>query len=98
MEKYLIINGGSSSLKFSLYEIIGDNEKELVSGYFEKIGLEDSFYTLKSNGKTKKYNMLVPDHITAVKTMLEKLIEEKYIESLESIKGVGHRVVHGAEF
>ena len=46
-EKYLVINAGSSSLKFSLID--AETEKELVNGYVEKIGNPDSFYTLKFN-------------------------------------------------
>ena len=49
MEKYLVINGGSSSLKFSMYEM--PSEKLLINGYFEKIGFEDSFWTIKINGE-----------------------------------------------
>ena len=46
-EKFLVINAGSSSLKFSLYEM--PETKEIVNGYVEKIGNQDSFYTLKYN-------------------------------------------------
>ena len=48
-EKYLTINAGSSSLKFSLYDM--PETKEIVNGYIEKIGNDDSFYTLKYDGK-----------------------------------------------
>ena len=51
--KYLVINGGSSSLKFSLYNF---NKEEIVNGYIQKIGLEDSFYTLKYDGKKIEKN------------------------------------------
>ena len=51
--KYLVINGGSSSLKFSLYNF---NKEEIVNGYIQKIGLEDSFYTLKYDGKKVEKN------------------------------------------
>ena len=49
MGKYLVINGGSSSLKFQLFEM--PEEKVIISGYIEKIGLEDSFWTIKINGE-----------------------------------------------
>ena len=53
-EKYLVVNCGSSSLKFSLYEM--PSEKELINGYIEKIGLEDSFWTIKINGEKYDYD------------------------------------------
>ena len=52
--KYLVINGGSSSLKFNVIEL--PEKKELISGYFEKIGLEDSFWTTKVNGEKININ------------------------------------------
>ena len=51
-EKYLVVNAGSSSLKFSLYEMPEQNE--LVNVYVEKIGSKDCFWTLKMNGEKKK--------------------------------------------
>ena len=93
--KYLVINGGSSSLKFSMYEM--PNEKLLINGYFEKIGFEDSFWTIKINGeKIRKEGYLV-NHSAAVKIMIEELINNKTIDSMDEIIGVGHRVLHGGE-
>ena len=93
--KYLVINGGSSSLKFSMYEM--PNEKLLINGYFEKIGFEDSFWTIKINGeKIRKEGYLV-NHSAAVKIMIEELINNKIIDSMDEIIGVGHRVLHGGE-
>lgn len=93
MEKYLVINAGSSSLKFSLYDI--DTMNVLMSGYFEKIGNKDSFYTLKINGEKEKVETYIAHHTEAVQTMIVELIENHVIEDLTEIKGVGHRVVHG---
>ncbi len=95
MEKYLIINGGSSSLKFSLYSM--PDEEVLVSGYFEKIGLEDSFWTIKINGEKIKKHGYLKNHADAVNVMLKELIENNIIEDISEIKGVGHRVLHGGE-
>ena len=93
--KYLVINGGSSSLKFSMYEM--PNEKLLINGYFEKIGFDDSFWTIKINGeKIRKEGYLV-NHSAAVKIMIEELINNKIIDSMDEIIGVGHRVLHGGE-
>lgn len=93
-EKYLVINAGSSSLKFSLYNNEG---QEIVNGYFEKIGAEDSFYTLKFNGEKVERKRNIEDHTAAVKMMIKELFNNHFIENIEEIKGVGHRVVHGGE-
>jgi len=94
-EKYLVINGGSSSLKFSLYEM--PSEKEIVNGYIEKIGFEDSFWTLKYNGEKKVDKGYLKNHIAAVNVMINELMNNHFIESLDEIKGIGHRVLHGGE-
>lgn len=94
-EKYLIINAGSSSLKFSLYNM--PDESELVNGYVEKIGLEDSFWSIKVNGDKITDTCNIPNHTEAVKIMLDILIKYNFMSSLTEIKGVGHRVLHGGE-
>lgn len=93
--KYLVINCGSSSLKFSLYEM--PLEILLINGYVEKIGHSDSFLTIKINGNKIRSNKYIKDHNEAVMVMIEELVKNKVIESLSSIKGVGHRVLHGGE-
>lgn len=93
--KYLVVNCGSSSLKFSLYEM--PDEKELISGYIEKIGHLDSFFTIKMNGNKIRNSKYIREHDEAVRVMLEELIKNKVILSLDEIKGVGHRVLHGGE-
>ena len=93
--KILCVNAGSSSLKFQLVEM--PEEKVLISGYVEKIGLEDGFYTVKVNGEKIKKVKFVKDHSEAVQVLIDELFENKVIESLEEIKAVGHRVVHGGE-
>ncbi len=95
MDKYLIVNAGSSSLKFSLYEAKG--EREIISGNVEKIGLEDSFYTVKLNGEKIKKKVYCKNHGVAVKEMLQALFETGSIQSIDEIKGVGNRVLHGGE-
>ena len=93
--KYLVINGGSSSLKFSLYNI---NKEEMVNGYIQKIGLEDSFYTLKYDGKKVEKNCKIMNHIDACNVMINELLANKFINEISEISGIGHRVLHGAEF
>ena len=85
-EKILIVNAGSSSLKFSLCSM--PSNIEIVSGLVEKIGEGDSFYSLKFNGQ---------NHSEAVQTMLNELIENKFIENINEITAIGHRVLHGGE-
>ncbi len=89
------INAGSSSLKFSLFDMT--NEEVLASGLFERIGIEGSCYTIKYNGEKLKQEIELPDHSVAVSILLEKLVELGIIASLEEIDGVGHRVVSGGD-
>lgn len=93
--KILSVNAGSSSLKFTLFEM--PEGKELIGGYFEKIGLEDSFYNIKMNGEKTKHVVFVKDHAEAVRMLINELIDNKVIESLEDLDGIGHRLVHGGE-
>ena len=95
-EKYLIINAGSSSLKFTLYEM--PSAREVVNGYIQKIGEGDSFYQLKYGDKKDIKEKNIKNHSEAVQTMLDELLENKFISSVDEIKGVGHRVLHGGEF
>ena len=93
--KIISINAGSSSLKFSLFNM--DNEEVIASGLFERIGIEQSCYTIKFNGEKIKQEVDLPDHGVAVSILLEKLVELGIIKSLDEINGVGHRVVSGGE-
>ena len=93
--KIMSINAGSSSLKFSLFNM--DNEEVIASGLFERIGIEQSCYTIKYNGEKVKQEIDLPDHSVAVSILLEKLIELGIINSLDEINGVGHRVVSGGD-
>lgn len=93
--KILSVNAGSSSLKFTLF--LMPEGKELIGGYFEKIGLEDSFYSIKMNGEKVKKVASVKNHNDAVKILIDELINNKVISSLDELDGVGHRLVHGGE-
>ena len=94
-DKYLVINGGSSSLKFSLYAM--PEKEEIVNGIVEKIGLDGSSYTLKFNGKKLEEKVPVANHTEAVSIMLDALQKNHFIKDISEIKGVGHRVLHGGE-
>ncbi|MBQ6497345.1 MAG: acetate kinase [Bacilli bacterium] len=93
--KLLCVNAGSSSLKYQLFEM--PEEKVLISGYIEKIGLEDSFWTTKVNGEKIKGAKYLKNHTEAVQVLLDELLEHNAVKSLDEIKGVGHRVLHGGE-
>ncbi len=93
--KIMSINAGSSSLKFSLFDMT--TEEVLISGVFERIGIEGGTYTLKYKGDKIKVEQELDSHSTAVKILLEKLIELQVISTLEEIEGVGHRIVHGGD-
>ena len=93
--KYLCVNAGSSSLKFQLFEM--PEEKVIISGYIEKIGLKDSFWTTKINGEKIKGERYLKDHAEAVEVLIEELLKHQAVSSLEEIKGIGHRVLHGGE-
>ena len=67
----------------------------IASGLFEKIGISDSFYTIKYNGEKIRKEVALPDHAAAVKELMRELIDLKIISSFAEIEGVGHRLVHG---
>lgn len=96
--KVLVINCGSSSLKYQLID--SDTEKPLASGLCERIGI-DGQLTHKVDGKKIKdeEKNAMPNHEVAVKLVLGELVNKEYgvIEQLSEIEAVGHRVVHGGE-
>lgn len=92
--KILSINAGSSSLKFSLFNM--KDESVIASGLFERIGI-DGAYKIKFNGKEYKENVPLKTHVDAVNILLEKLISLNIVKSLDEIEGVGHRVVQGKD-
>ena len=94
--KILSVNAGSSSLKFTAYEM--PEEVNLISGVFERIGMEESFYTVKFNGEKIKKFVDLPDHKTAFEILMEELKENNVVESYDEIKGIGHRVVQGGSY
>lgn len=91
--KILCVNAGSSSLKFKVYEM--PEEKELISGNFERIGVSPSFYSYKINGEKTKKDAILNNHEDAVHILMQELLDNHIIASFDDISGVGHRVVHG---
>lgn len=94
--KILSVNTGSSSLKFQLYEM--PEEKVLISGVFERIGIGKSFYTIKINGEKIKKEVELKDHKVAFEYLVKELLENNIVKSLEEIKGIGNRVVQGGSY
>ena len=93
--KIISINAGSSSLKFSLFEM--NNEEVIASGLFERIGIDGSKYTIKFNGEKVSQEVDLPSHVDAVNILLNKLTDLGIISSLDEIHGVGHRIVQGKD-
>ena len=95
--KILVLNCGSSSLKYQLIDM--ENEKVIAKGYFERIGQADSFLTHKVKGEKRKFEHYAKNHDKAISFVLSRLTNPHYgvIKSLEELDGIGHRVVHGGE-
>ncbi|WP_329886503.1 acetate kinase [Pseudoramibacter faecis] len=96
--KVLVINAGSSSLKYQLLDM--DTERLLAKGLAERIGIEGSVVTHEPVGKDKvKFERPMETHKEALDIIMRALVDEQYgvIKSLNEIDAVGHRTVHGAE-
>ena len=95
--KILVINCGSSSLKYQLIDM--KNEEVLAKGNYERIGQGNSFVTHKVNGEKYVIENPVENHKQAFEFMLEQLLHKDYgvIKSLDEINAVGHRVPHGTD-
>ena len=95
--KVLVLNCGSSSLKYQLINM--ENEEVMAKGYLEKIGLPDSFLTHTVNGEKHKIEEKVNNHEEGIKLVVDQLLDNEYgvIKDLKEIDAVGHRVVHGGE-
>lgn len=96
--KILVINCGSSSLKYQLID--SQTEQAVATGLCERIGIDGRFTYKPSRGTViKEKDMAMPDHATAVQIVLDALVdgENGVIDSLQDIDAIGHRVVHGGE-
>lgn len=95
--KVLVLNCGSSSLKYQLINM--DTENVLAKGNYQRIGEETAFLEHKINGDKYIITKSVKNHEDALNVILGELVNENYpaITSLTEIDGIGHRVVHGGE-
>ncbi len=95
--KILVINCGSSSLKYQLIDM--NDEHVMAKGNYERIGEQEAFLTHKVNGNATVINKAALNHTEALETVLAQFTNPEYkvIESLEEIDAIGHRIVHGGE-
>ncbi len=97
----LVLNCGSSSLKYQLLDMKGDEVYDLLAkGLVERIGMEAGCIKHQAAGKEKfEKEMPIEDHTVGIKAVIDALLDKEYgvLSSLEDIEAVGHRVVHGAE-
>ena len=97
----LVLNCGSSSLKYQLLDMKGDEVYDLLAkGLVERIGMEAGCIRHQAAGKEKfEKEMPIEDHTVGIKAVIDALLDKEYgvLSSLEDIEAVGHRVVHGAE-
>lgn len=91
--KVLSVNAGSSTLKFRLYEM--PEEKVLMKGTMDRIGLDGSNLSIRIGEEKIQKDIVLNDHEDAVNALLKELLEQGVIDSLDEIKAVGHRIVHG---
>ena len=97
--KILVLNCGSSSVKYKLIDLDGVNQNVMAEGGVEKLGWPDSFLKSKFNGEKVTITTSMPNHEVAVRVILDNLTSEKYgcIKDFGEIDAVGHRIVHGGE-
>ena len=95
--KILVLNCGSSSLKYQLINM--ETEEVLASGKYERIGEKESFITHKACGKKVTIEHMALDHTEAIDFTLKQFTNPEYkvIESLDEVNAIGHRLVHGGE-
>ena len=95
--KILVLNSGSSSLKYQVIDM--ETEETLAQGNFERIGQPRSFVTHKVNGVKHKFEREAKTHEQAISFVLNRLTNKHYgvLESLDELAAIGHRVVHGGE-
>lgn len=95
MSKIMAVNAGSSSLKFQLLEM--PQEKVIVSGMIERIGINNPVFTIEHNGKKDRNDVQADNHKQAVQLVLDALVNQGFLNSLDEISGVGHRILHCGE-
>lgn len=93
--KILVINSGSSSIKFQLFEM--PSNTTIATGLIEKIGESSSFVKLKYDGTTKEETISIPNHKSGLEFAQKILNTSGALENFDLLGAIGHRVVHGGE-
>ena len=96
--KILVINCGSSSIKYKLYEM--DDRSVLAAGGIERVGLPGAFLKTTVNGEKVTLDFDCPTHTEGIKKMFDTLLDPQYgaISSIDEIAAAGHRIVAGGRF
>ena len=95
MKKILVLNAGSSTLKYQLFNVDGENYEVVAKGNAERIGRDASFVGIKyADGNKKEVNVDLPNHDVAFKEVM-KLLMDGVISDLNEISAIGHRIVQG---
>jgi acetate kinase len=97
----LVLNCGSSSIKYQLLSMAGDNKDVLAKGIVERVGLPEGFLTHKSVGKDSfKLTRAFPSHVDGINAILDALTDTQHgvLTDIHQIDAVGHRVAHGGEY
>jgi len=98
MKKILVLNSGSSSLKYQLFSVEGDVYNVVAKGLADRIGIDGSFVTIKiGEGDKITKEVALPSHKEAIREVLALLLNGA-MKSVDELSGVGHRVVHGGEY
>lgn len=95
MKKILVLNSGSSSLKYQLFGVEGDKYEVIAKGLADRIGIDNSFVTIKiRDGEKVTKNVAIPSHQEAIREVFALLLNGA-LGSMSELEGVGHRVVQG---
>lgn len=98
MQKILVLNSGSSSLKYQLFSVEGDKYTPIAKGLADRIGIDGSYVTIKiGDGDKIVDNVALPTHKEAIREVLSMLLRGA-LNSIDELSGVGHRVVAGGEY
>lgn len=98
MKKILVLNSGSSSLKYQLFNVDGDNYNVVAKGNAERIGIDGSFVSIKvAGGESQEKHVDLPSHNEAIKEVLGLLLSN-VLGSLDELDAVGHRIVQGGSY
>lgn len=98
MQKILVLNSGSSSLKYQLFSVEGEKYEVIAKGLADRIGIDGSYVTIKvGDGDKVTQNVALPTHKEAIREVLALLLKGA-LNNIDELSGVGHRVVAGGEY